>query len=98
MSTNLAEKKVKGRKQLNDIVSYIMDSLQGRKAKDENEDFIKTIYKAKQEMLDTQNYFDSVTEPELIDHAIYRMEAARSQYVYLLKLAKEKGLSININI
>ena len=59
-------------------------------------ELINTIFKAKQEMHDAQSYFDNVTAPELIDHAIYRMEAAKAQYVYLLKLAKDKGLSVNI--
>ena len=47
-------------------------------------------------MLDAQNYFDNVTAPELVDHAIYKMEAAKSQYIYLLKLVKDKGLSVSM--
>lgn len=35
-------------------------------------------------------YFDDVTENELIDHAIYTMEAAEQRYAYLLKKAKEE--------
>lgn len=96
MSTNLAEKKAKKQKQLSEIVSFILNNLQSRGAKDENQEFLNTIVKAKQEMIDAQSYFDNVTAPELVDHAIYKMEAAKSQYTYLLKLAKDKGLRINI--
>lgn len=96
MSTNLAAKKPKKHKQLSDIIGNMLNNLQSPMETDENEDFIRTVFKAKQEMLDAQCYFDSVTDPELIDHAIYKMEAAKSQYVYLLKLAKNKGLSVSI--
>lgn len=37
-------------------------------------------------------YFDDVTEHELIDHAIYTMEAAEQRYTYLLKKAKEEHI------
>lgn len=96
MSTNLADNKPKKQKQLSDMISYVLSGLQGPREKDENEEFLRTIAIARQEMLDAQCYFDSVTDTELIDHAIYKMEAAKSQYVYLLKLAKNKGLSVNI--
>lgn len=98
MSTNLATGKSKKPKQLSDMIGYMMNSLQGIREKDENLEFINTVSKARQEMLDAQSYFDSVTDPELVDHAIYKMEAAKSQYVYLLKLAKDKGLSVKISI
>ncbi|KUO75080.1 MAG: hypothetical protein APF77_12655 [Clostridia bacterium BRH_c25] len=96
MSTNLAERKAKKQKQLNEVIGYMLGNLQGTPVKDENQEFINTICKAKQEMYDAQSYFDNVTAPELVDHAIYKMEAARSQYTYLLKLAKDKGLSVKI--
>jgi len=96
MSTNLAAKKPKKPKQLSGIVDYVLNILRGSKKKDENEEFIRMIFKAKQEMVDAQCYFDNITAPELVDYAIYKMEAAKSQYVYLLKLAKDKGLNIDI--
>lgn len=96
MSTNLATGKFKKPKQLSDFINYLLNIIQGNREKDENEEFIRIISMAKQEMIDAQSYFDNVTDPELIDHAIYRMEAAKSRYVYLLKQAKDKGLSKNI--
>lgn len=96
MSTNLADREPKKHKLLDDFVGYLQNNLKGSKETDEGDELIRTILIAKQEMLDAQNYFDSVTATELIDHAIYRMEAAKSQYVYLLKLAKDKGLRVNI--
>lgn len=36
------------------------------------------------------NYFESVKDPDLIDFAIYDMEAARRRYIFLLKHAPAK--------
>ena len=33
-----------------------------------------------------------VSEPELVDVAIYDLEAKKSRYAYLIRLAKEKGI------
>lgn len=35
-----------------------------------------------------ENYFDNVADPDLIDFAIYDMEAAKKKYVYMLKKAR----------
>jgi hypothetical protein len=96
MSTNLAERKPKKQNHLSNVMNYILGNIQGTGVKDENEEFIKTICLAKQEMLDAQSYFDNVTAPELVDHAIYKMEATKAQYVYLLRLAKDSGLRVSI--
>jgi hypothetical protein len=37
-------------------------------------------------------YFDSVTDPDLIDHAIYNLEATEKKYTYLLKKARAIGI------
>lgn len=39
-------------------------------------------------------YFDNVTDPDLIDFAIFNMGASEKKYIYLLKQARETGLSI----
>jgi len=96
MSTNLATGKSKKPKQLGDMITFVLNSLQGIREQDENQEFINMVSRARQEMHDAERYFDNVTEPELVDHAIYKMEAAKSHYVYLLKLAKDKGLSVSI--
>ncbi|MDD5017839.1 MAG: DUF2508 family protein [Eubacteriales bacterium] len=37
-----------------------------------------------------ENYFDNVADPDLIDFAIYDIEAAKKKYAYMLKKAKEQ--------
>jgi hypothetical protein len=40
-------------------------------------------------------YFNCVTDNDLIDHAIYNMDAMEKKYMYLLKRAREEGLNID---
>lgn len=96
MSTNLTAEKQKKQKQFGSMMGYVLRSIQGTVVKDEDEEFIRMISLARQEMQDAQSYFDNVTAYELVDHAIYRLEAAKAQYVYLIRLAKDKGLSVNL--
>ena len=37
---------------------------------------------------DAQNYFDNVSDPDLIEFAIYEMKAAQHRYEYMIKCAK----------
>ncbi|MCL4423990.1 MAG: YaaL family protein [Firmicutes bacterium] len=48
----------------------------------------EVIADAHQEWLAAQNYFENVSDPELVDHAIYLLEAAERKYVYLLRQAR----------
>ncbi|WP_078811038.1 DUF2508 family protein [Selenihalanaerobacter shriftii] len=43
---------------------------------------------ARQEWLEARQYFERVNDPDLIDYAIYSLEAAESKYNYLLKEAR----------
>lgn len=45
------------------------------------------VAKALREWQDTVKYFENVKDPELVDFAIYEMEAARRKYMFLLKQA-----------
>lgn len=93
MSTNLKTKKTK----TNNILSSLINGLYyGIKDTEEQalEEFFLCLHKAQQEMYDAENFFDNVVDPELVDHAIYKMEAAKSKYVYLLKQARDKNIRI----
>ncbi len=48
------------------------------------------IKEAHQKWVNAQQYFNSVSEPELIDHASYLLQAARTKYMYLLNKVKER--------
>jgi transcription initiation factor TFIIIB Brf1 subunit/transcription initiation factor TFIIB len=51
------------------------------------------VKKAHEELLTAEKYFQCVTDPDLVDHAIYTMEAARKKFIYLLKKAREQGIT-----
>lgn len=50
---------------------------------------VEMIDRARREWLIAQNEFDAVTDPDLVDHAIFAMHAAERRYVYLLRLAND---------
>lgn len=62
---------------------------------DKRDDYLENIRKAQSEWEKAQMYFQSVTEPDLIDHAIYNMEAARTKYFYLLKKARSNKINLD---
>ena len=56
----------------------------------EKENIIKEIKKAQTDV--AEKFFQFVSDPELVDVAIYNLEAKKSRYRYLIKIAKEKGI------
>ncbi|NLM03741.1 MAG: YaaL family protein [Clostridiales bacterium] len=59
---------------------------------DKNQEFVEIIRKAREEWQDAERTFQNVSDPDLIDYAIYNMEATKARYTYLLKKAKEMGI------
>ncbi|MGL5330875.1 MAG: DUF2508 family protein [Peptostreptococcaceae bacterium] len=62
----------------------------------ENEKIIKEIKVAQKEIKVAENFFHNVSDIELIDVAIYELEAKKSKYQYLIRMAKEKGVKKSI--
>ncbi len=58
-------------------------------------EFLQLIQEARDEWYQAQNYFENVSEPDLVDYAIYKAEAAKKRYMYLLKLARIYGIQNN---
>lgn len=52
-----------------------------------------SIEQARGEWLSSRAYFEAVSDPDLVDHAIYMMEATEKRYIYLLKKAREAGIA-----
>lgn len=64
---------------------------------DEDEELAKCVRQAYEEWQSAENFFHSVTDPDLIDHAIYKLEATKARYIYLLKQAKANGIRVNLH-
>lgn len=60
--------------------------------KERNHELVEQIDKAKKEWDTAQHQLEQMSEPELIDYAVYRLQAAERRYMYLLKKASEKGV------
>jgi|LSQX01.2.fsa_nt_gb hypothetical protein len=45
---------------------------------------------AKKDWLAARSYFDSLSDPDLVDYAVYSIEAAERKYMYLLKQLKSE--------
>jgi len=50
------------------------------------------VEEARQEWMDAQYYYNTVSDQDLIDHAVYLMQAAEKKYMYLLKQARQAGV------
>lgn len=61
--------------------------------KESSKDEITIIENAKKEWEDAKNIFENVTQPDLVDYAIYKVEAAEQKYVYLLKQFKSNNFN-----
>lgn len=62
---------------------------------DQAEQDVQLVERARLEWIAAKSYFNSVVEPELVDHAIFLMEAAQRRYCYLLKKARRDGISLS---
>lgn len=48
------------------------------------------LAQARDEWVKAQQYFNSVSDPELIDHAVYQMSAAERKYMYLWRALRRE--------
>ncbi|NLK08752.1 MAG: DUF2508 family protein [Firmicutes bacterium] len=48
----------------------------------------EVVEQAHRDWVDAKAFFDNVIDPELVDYAVYSMEAAERKYVYLLNKAR----------
>ncbi|WP_432662206.1 DUF2508 family protein [Wukongibacter baidiensis] len=78
-------------KLLNNLASVYEKFMYGQ-VKSEGEQILENIRIAHEDWKNAEKYFQNVTDPDLIDHAIFRIEAARTRYTYLLKLAREMNV------
>lgn len=64
--------------------------------KSEPPSLVEAVDEARREWQTARAYFDTVSDPALVDHAIYVMEAAEKKYMYLLRLARENKVIVDL--
>lgn len=52
---------------------------------------IKALFQAQREYNIARSYFSEATEPEIVDQAIFLMEAAKKKYGYFLKRIRNES-------
>lgn len=58
-------------------------------------ELIRAIDEARADIESARAFFNLVSEPKLVDYAIYLENAARARYTYLLDEAKIHGIKVN---
>ncbi|MBC8590247.1 DUF2508 family protein [Wansuia hejianensis] len=56
----------------------------------EEEKIMKSVKRAHEEWKFKEEYFNHAVDPDLVDFAIYDIEASKRKYTYLLKKLKEE--------
>lgn len=62
--------------------------------REKNPNLLENLELACREWKYAKLYFNCVTDPDLIDHAVFYIGATEKKYIYLLKRAREEGLNI----
>lgn len=62
------------------------------------DNLIRVLEEAHQEWIHAKFYFNCVTDPDLVDHAIFYMGETEKKYTYLLKRAREMGLNTDFSL
>jgi len=58
------------------------------------DDLEAVIEQARQEWVNARTFFDNVVDPDLVDYAIYSIEAAERKYMYLLRKARKQNAGV----
>lgn len=58
-------------------------------------DLLDAVEQARREWVSAQSYYNSVSDTDLVDHAVYLMQAAEKKYTYLLKRARSEGVTFS---
>lgn len=74
-------------------IKSIFENFKINKSPSSKDEMFTNIESAKKEWEDAKNIFENVSQPELVDYAIYKVEAAEQKYIYLLKQYKNNSFN-----
>ncbi len=77
---------------LHGLASHIIPQDEGV-VEAEQPDMLEAVEEARRDWLVARAHFENVSDPELVDHAIYLMEAAQRRYMYVLKRARDEKVT-----
>jgi hypothetical protein len=79
----------------NHFLSFLGNFNTSNQEPSSDDELLDAIRTARQEWHAAQSYFENVSDQELVDYSIYKLEAAKRKYMYLLNLARKEGLVNN---
>lgn len=79
---------------LNSFSSYFFLVKEEQEPEGQKDNQFKQVEQARREWRDAQSRFNQVSDPDLVDHAVYAVEAAERRYIYLIKKAREEGTDL----
>ncbi len=88
-------------KTINRLLNGLSDRLMGERdvvTEEEKMDLPALVEQARKDWLVALAFFENVSEKELVDQAIYNLNAAERRYVLLLSEAKQEMLSASDNL
>jgi hypothetical protein len=59
------------------------------------DDFLRALRNSKRELELARQQFETVTDPLLVDHVVFRLGAAERHFNYLFQLARKMNLSVD---
>ncbi|MDP4089227.1 MAG: YaaL family protein [Bacillota bacterium] len=71
------------------VLEYVISGMDGAK---QEEQILMAIEDAVEQIRLARDFFDYVSEPKLIDYAIYLEEAAKARYEFLISEAKRLNI------
>lgn len=76
---------------------YVKETLIIEKSEiEKQEDLIKNIINARKDLERARINFEYAINNDLVDYYIYQIKSIQSKIDYLIKLAKKKGIMINV--
>ncbi|CAM3019221.1 DUF2508 domain-containing protein [Hathewaya histolytica] len=75
-----------------DVLDVLFEKV---KYSNEQMDIIYSLEEAREEWHSASRFFQYVSEPDLVDYAIHREDAAKSKFMYYLSKARDKGIEVN---
>lgn len=78
------------------MMNFYLNNFKKDKETKEREEMLKLVALAYKQWKERESLFQDVIDPDLIDYAIYQMEASRLKYIYLLKKFREEEVKKDI--
>ena len=78
-------------KEVKKEIKSVLELFKVQKDVDDKKDLYISLENARKEWEEAKNIFENVSEPDLVDYAIYNIEAAEKKYVYLIRKIKSES-------